>query len=166
MSYTSMVRVMVLDKMSGAEEKLDGVEQRLDQVEDVCMTNNNIQNMEMTLGVEIYKVAGNLQNTIDRWGQSMEDMLREWATEKLALVQVIQIQQQSLEALHCSVRVLMDMVGQLQEQELAQVHHVRNPIMINDVEELQLLDGETEVNTVFKDAVKVQVVTELIEIED
>jgi hypothetical protein len=38
--------------------------------------------------------------------------------------------------------------------------------MINDVEELQLLDGETEVNTVFKDAVKVQVVTELIEIED
>jgi hypothetical protein len=70
MSYTSMVRVMVLDKMSGAEEKLDGVEQRLDQVEDVCMTNNNIQNMEMTLGVEIYKVAGNLQNTMVTAGVS------------------------------------------------------------------------------------------------
>jgi hypothetical protein len=56
------------------------------------------------------------------------------------------------------------MVGMLQERELGRIHHAGNPIIIEDVEDT--LDGETNVDTVFKDAVKVQVVTELIEIVD
>jgi hypothetical protein len=56
MAYTRAVGVMVLDKMSRTNAELGGLEQRLDRVEDVCATNDDIQNVEMTLGAEIHKV--------------------------------------------------------------------------------------------------------------
>jgi hypothetical protein len=59
----------------------------------------------------------------------------------------------------------MDTVGMLQERELVRVHHAGNPIVIEDVDDLGSL-VETAVESVYKDAREVQVVTELIEILD
>jgi hypothetical protein len=49
---------------------------------------------------------------------------------------------------------------------MARVHHAGNPIVNKDEEELDLLDGEMAVETIFKDVVEVQVVTKLIKIVD
>jgi hypothetical protein len=93
MQYTSVVRVMVLDKMSRTNTQLEGMEQRLARVEDVTATNNNVQNMEMTLGGEIAEVQSNLRDALRFWGDNTRDLSREWADERLVMVTVMQVQQ-------------------------------------------------------------------------
>jgi hypothetical protein len=163
MQYTRAVGVMVLDTLTKSEDQLETVEQRLAQVEDVTATNDDIQNMEMTLGREIGEVWSNLREVTCVWGEHLVALTWEWEQEKLAMKLVMQAQQQSL---HGSVHDLIDALGVLQERELVRIHHVGNPIIIEDVEELELFAGTTDVDTVYKDAWEVQVVTELVEILD
>jgi hypothetical protein len=46
-------------------------------VEDVCVTNNDIQNVEMMLGAEIYEVWGEVNTTVNHWGALTKMMSRE-----------------------------------------------------------------------------------------
>jgi hypothetical protein len=128
MQYSGAIRVMVLDKMSKSEDKLEEVEQRLARVEDVTATNDNVQNVEMTLGGEIAEVRSDLRDALRHWGDHTQELSREWDQERLVMVTVMQAQQCSLETLHACVRSLMDNVGVLQERELARVHHAGNPL--------------------------------------
>jgi hypothetical protein len=130
-------------------------------VEDVAMTNDDVQNVEMTLGGEIGEAKSDLREATRVWGDHCEAMTWEWEQEKAVMVAVMQAQQRSLETLHTCVRTLMDTVGTLQEREITRVHHARNPIVIDDVEEMALLDGSTDVEEVVP-----HIVTELVEIID
>jgi hypothetical protein len=73
MQYARAVRLMVLDKMSGTNMQLEGVA----RVEDVAATNDNIQNVEVMLGVEITEVWGELRDAMRSWGDTTKRLSQE-----------------------------------------------------------------------------------------
>jgi hypothetical protein len=139
------------------------VEQGLARVENASVTNNDVQGVEMALGAEIHAVEGSLEEAKRVWGE------REWQEEKLAFTAVFLTMQQQIETLQRTMGDMMTSVQTLQdwevERELGLRHHVGNPIVIEDVDDLGSL-VETAVETQYEDAREYQVVTELIEIVD
>jgi hypothetical protein len=169
MQYAGAVGVMVLDKMSKSEDKLEEVEHGLAQVENASATNDDVQGVEMTLGVEIHAVEGSLEEAKRVWGESIAAQDQEWQNEKLAFTAVFLAMQQLIEGLQNTVASLQQNIWTLQdreiERELGVIHHVGNPIVIEDVGDLGSL-VETVVETMYEDAREYQVVTKLIEIVD